>query len=132
MVLLGGAFVRFQAFAEWERAIDEHQYVRLMAAAMWAMVPFTVLGITVGIALTMITGTQAALLFVVPGSIAVSFAVLARMVVRRLYRGELGDRLCDRCGYMLLGLQDPRCPECGQSFPAEWLATARSIETMSG
>ncbi len=23
---------------------------------------------------------------------------------------------CARCGYILTGLQEPRCPECGQSF----------------
>jgi len=34
MVLVGGTFVRVVASNEWERAIDENQYVRLIAAAM--------------------------------------------------------------------------------------------------
>ena len=29
---------------------------------------------------------------------------------------------CVRCGYSLVGLQEPRCPECGLEFPTSWLA----------
>lgn len=28
---------------------------------------------------------------------------------------------CPHCGYLLYGLTDPRCPECGQPFDPAWL-----------
>lgn len=30
---------------------------------------------------------------------------------------------CRRCGYPLIGLSKPRCPECGQPFPSAQLAS---------
>ena len=32
---------------------------------------------------------------------------------------------CERCGYLLYGLTEPRCPECGTAFPPEKLATMK-------
>ena len=49
MVLLGGTLVRVIADSEWERSIDQSHYVRLMAAAMWALVPFAVGAIALGV-----------------------------------------------------------------------------------
>jgi rubrerythrin len=36
-------------------------------------------------------------------------------------RGPLPDwgYICDSCSYPLAGLQDPRCPECGELFVPE-------------
>ncbi|MFQ5490166.1 MAG: hypothetical protein ACE5GE_05530 [Phycisphaerae bacterium] len=121
MVLLGGTAVRIVAHREWSRSIDENQYVRLMAAAMWALVPFNVAVVIVGGALAALLKTPAVLLGVVPVGLAVSFAVLARSTIKNLYRAELGERLCDRCGYSLLHLMTARCPECGETFPEAWL-----------
>jgi hypothetical protein len=28
---------------------------------------------------------------------------------------------CPKCRYSLIGLTENRCPECGESFPKEWL-----------
>jgi len=47
----------------------------------------------------------------------VGIAVIGiRGVIRRCdhARGEQG--LCVRCGYLLHGLSEPRCPECGTPF----------------
>jgi hypothetical protein len=29
--------------------------------------------------------------------------------------------ICTNCGYLLVGSVLPRCPECGEPFPPEWL-----------
>lgn len=45
---------------------------------------------------------------------AVTFAILARsrfLGARAAYRVE--NNMCVRCGYLLTGLPDRRCPECG-------------------
>ncbi len=42
-----------------------------------------------------------------------------RRPIRRAIRSELNRRgfpICQRCGYSLTGLTEPRCPECGQPF----------------
>lgn len=53
---------------------------------------------------------------VLPSSVVgiVAFAVLSR----RFGRGDLRDphSRCRRCRYILMGLQSPRCPECGESI----------------
>jgi hypothetical protein len=121
MVLLGGAFVRVVASSEWKRSIDENQYVRLMAAAMWALVPVAVGAIALGATVGAVLDRPEVVLVVLPVALAIGFAVLARLVVRRLYRVRTGDPVCDRCGYLLRGLTSARCPECGEPFPAEWI-----------
>ncbi|MBP7937183.1 MAG: hypothetical protein KA354_21270 [Phycisphaerae bacterium] len=35
---------------------------------------------------------------------------------------------CARCGYLLYGLAEPRCPECGTPFPLEKLAMMKPPE----
>ena len=122
MVLVGGTFVRVVASNEWERAIDENQYVRLMAAAMWALVPFVVAAVALGIGLGELLGRPRIVLWVLPVTVAVSFAGLTLAVVRSVYRNETGEPVCDRCGYLLKHLVTPRCPECGEPFPPEWLS----------
>jgi hypothetical protein len=121
MVLLGGAFVRLIASKQWARAIDENQYVRLMAAAMWALVPFVVAAVAMGIILGELLKRPGIVLWLLPATVAVAFAVLTLVVVRSLYRNETGQPICDRCGYLLKHLVSPRCPECGEAFPHEWL-----------
>jgi len=123
MVLLGGTFVRFVAASEWKRSIDENQYVRLMAASMWAAVPFAVLGVVLGGGLAYLLDRPLVVLIVSPAVLAAGFALLTRQVVRRMDRVQTGDPVCDRCGYLLRGLTTPRCPECGEPFPDDWMTT---------
>ncbi len=122
MVLLGGTFVRVVAAKQWARAIDENQYVRLMAAAMWALVPFTAAAVGVGVGLGELLRWPQIILGVLPLIVAVSFSGLTMLVVRAMYRDETGEPVCDRCGYLLKHLPAARCPECGEPFPEAWLA----------
>ncbi|HNQ24572.1 MAG TPA: hypothetical protein PKK06_15930 [Phycisphaerae bacterium] len=53
---------------------------------------------------------------------------IARAAGRRVYRDGLPH--CDKCGYLLIGLSESRCPECGRPFdpdplgdPATWGST---------
>lgn len=39
------------------------------------------------------------------------YVLLARREARQ---GELRETRCRRCGYILRGLSEPRCPECGE------------------
>ncbi len=43
--------------------------------------------------------------------------LLVAMLVQRAFethaRRKQGDTLCGRCGFILKGLREPRCPECG-------------------
>ena len=49
----------------------------------------------------------------------IAAVILWRFERRRLSRtSELGPT-CDRCGYLLIGLAERRCPECGTPFPEE-------------
>jgi len=48
--------------------------------------------------------------------------VLAGLVLwwserRRLSKPSDIGPTCERCGYLLIGLMEPRCPECGEPFP---------------
>ena len=36
--------------------------------------------------------------------------------LRPCFRRELGVETCRECGYLLTGLREPRCPECGTAF----------------
>jgi len=36
--------------------------------------------------------------------------------LRPHFRKELGIETCHKCGYLLTGLTEPRCPECGTAF----------------
>ena len=43
--------------------------------------------------------------------------VLAHFLfVRRRVRKDGGECLCRKCGYILKGLSEPRCPECGEAI----------------
>jgi len=126
IVLLGGTLVRMVAAREWARSVDEKQYVRLMAASMWALAPFALGSLLAGGIVGRLIEQPLIVLGVLPIGMGVSYALLVRSVVRRLDRSGTGEPTCDCCGYLLRGLQDPRCPECGEPFPAEWLAASGS------
>ena len=53
------------------------------------------------------------------------FAVcLAIVLVRSRSVKSDGLPRCRKCGYLLVGLRDPRCPECGTGFDLEELKSA--------
>jgi len=53
---------------------------------------------------------------------AVLWGVVGRGIREyRRQRRAAAFRRCANCGYLLLGLIDPRCPECGQAFDATQL-----------
>ncbi len=131
-VLIGGALVRFQTRRQWRRCIDETQYVRLMAAAMWALVPVALVAVAGRAGVGVLLDRPVAALVVLPSGLAVGFFILVRRVVRKLHRSQSGEPACDRCGYLLWGLTHPRCPECGEPFPIDWLtAQPHPAETAS-
>ena len=41
--------------------------------------------------------------------------ILWRWEKRRLARTGEGGPACDKCGYLLIGLESKRCPECGRA-----------------
>jgi tRNA(Ile2) C34 agmatinyltransferase TiaS len=43
---------------------------------------------------------------------------LRRLATLRLRFFDPADPRCTRCNYSLIGLTEPRCPECGQRFGA--------------
>jgi hypothetical protein len=57
----------------------------------------------------------------VPVAPALVYAWLAAGVVRRRILAGIGpeQRRCEMCDYLLRGLPEPRCPECGISFSPE-------------
>jgi hypothetical protein len=59
--------------------------------------------------------------FEVTGSgFTIAIAVATWFAIRNVPRGS-EPWTCSRCGYLLYGLVEPRCPECGQAFdPAEF------------
>lgn len=48
---------------------------------------------------------------------AISLGALIARKAHAEYRSERGSR-CRACGYILIGLREPRCPECGAAFDA--------------
>jgi len=44
----------------------------------------------------------------------------------RIFAREPAGMYCESCGYCLYGLTEPRCPECGTPFDADWLPS-RSV-----
>ncbi|MFQ5489207.1 MAG: hypothetical protein ACE5GE_00685 [Phycisphaerae bacterium] len=51
-------------------------------------------------------------------------ATLASLVTCRLALRSLDEPYCTKCGYLLVGLTLPRCPECGQAFPIDMATNA--------
>lgn len=65
-----------------------------------------------------------------PGCKHIKRLTLARRTPCDWKRFLLYAEECSNCSYSLVGLGAPRCPECGESFPKEWLAFTRgSIES---
>lgn len=65
---------------------------------------------------------------IVPMSIAsilvgtvVFMVIIGRVAARWNRRQEIDAPMCRSCGYVLLGLTEPRCPECGYPFSPELL-----------
>ena len=46
-------------------------------------------------------------------------------LLRPYMRKALDERICKQCGYWLIGLTEPRCPECGTPFDPELLKRLR-------
>lgn len=54
------------------------------------------------------------------------------MAARRAPRAERPWQ-CDGCGYLLVGLSEPRCPECGRGFdPRRWAGMAMPAAAAAG
>lgn len=68
--------------------------------------------------------------FVLAASPILAMVILSRWQKSRLDRySDLGPT-CDRCGYLLIGLNDSRCPECGTTIARETIEELkRSIST---
>lgn len=49
------------------------------------------------------------------------FAIVTANVAWIFNPGRKRDLNCSKCGYSLVGLDRPRCPECGTSFSSELL-----------
>lgn len=57
------------------------------------------------------------------------FAGVTECISRLLRRPEREWRFCQNCGYCLLGLIDPRCPECGSPIPEEQAKELAAMQT---
>lgn len=42
--------------------------------------------------------------------------LLTQLLFVRVHRSDGGESVCRRCGYILKGLSEPRCPECGEGI----------------
>jgi rubrerythrin len=56
----------------------------------------------------------------------IALAVAAALILRRFHQSRmqamerrLVEPTCDQCGYIILGLQSPRCPECGTPISSD-------------
>lgn len=56
--------------------------------------------------------TMAAVGAIVPAAVS----VLVYVILSARQKHKEGMTTCGRCGYILKGLSEPRCPECGQRF----------------
>ena len=61
------------------------------------------------------------ILLLTPGAAATSHALIERRRFAK-WRPVLAAGRCERCGYLLRGLLETRCPECGQPFDAKRVA----------
>jgi hypothetical protein len=116
-LFIGGMFVRLFWSLRWNRAARELAHIRIMSASMWALMPEALIALLLGVWFSVsLQRPLLVLIFPFAGNI-LTFGVIVFFALSRL-RGT--ERTCDRCGYMLQGLPDPRCPECGEPFPVEW------------
>jgi rubrerythrin len=62
-----------------------------------------------------VTGGGVVLVFATLGVTAVVAIALHRVLTRR-YGPKVrdGETRCRKCGYILRGITEPRCPECGE------------------
>ncbi len=92
--------------------------IGLHAGHRWAYV-LTLLFCVVGPIAGFDEGPEAGwqILIVIWLMVAVPVILSSRFFWVQPRRDELPDPLrCPKCGYSLLGLTEPRCPECGQEF----------------
>lgn len=61
--------------------------------------------------------------------LSAAFGLYPALLFLRFLRQTRRDRsgFCDKCGYNLTGLTEPRCPECGKEFDHAGLAPQPSI-----
>lgn len=56
-------------------------------------------------------------------AMGITFSIVFAPLVHRLYKKDFAQTIppwvCRGCGYTLLGLSDPACPECGRRFDPE-------------
>jgi sulfite exporter TauE/SafE len=52
----------------------------------------------------------------VPLPLAVCLLVYVRLMGRGKHADEPRETLCRQCGYILRGISEPRCPECGEAI----------------
>jgi len=66
--------------------------------------------------------------FVLTIGLAGTAGVMTIARSERAMRKELARRPCWECGYSLIGLTEPRCPECGTEFdPAGYEAIEKAM-----
>ena len=66
---------------------------------------------------------QAAHPFAIMGAIFTAATLPAAIRVTRRVPRAVNPWACKHCGYLLYGLRDPRCPECGTPFHPSLLGT---------
>jgi len=54
--------------------------------------------------------------------------IVILMAILELGSRQVPRRLCAKCGYLLAGLREPRCPECGTPFDPSLLQARPSLE----
>lgn len=63
--------------------------------------------------LTSTLGYEATLIVVATTS-SISVLVYGTLTNRLTYRPSCPETRCRKCGYILRGISEPRCPECGE------------------
>lgn len=60
---------------------------------------------------------------VLAAATGVTYSIVFAPLVHKLYKNDFAQTIppwvCGGCGYTLLGLSEPTCPECGQRFDPE-------------
>ena len=93
--------------------------------SIWLLIILLPLSVAAGLGLLLVgSGRYVSALhdtvFIAPGILLVGVAIAMYVLTvtrrRKVIRRELARRPCWECGYSLIGLGEPRCPECGTPF----------------